>query len=132
MRARLDWKYTLGLELTDPGFDFSVPLELRSRLIAEDQKYLLLYRILTNFKERDLLSLRGKQYTDSTHVHDVLRHLGRLDLIVETLWAALNQMAWTDPAWLQPRLSAEWVKRYARRGLCCLLSGLDMGRAGVA
>lgn len=24
VRARLDWKYALGLELTDPGFDFSV------------------------------------------------------------------------------------------------------------
>ena len=24
VRERIDWKYTLGLELTDPGFDFSV------------------------------------------------------------------------------------------------------------
>jgi transposase len=24
VRARLDWKYALGLELTDAGFDFSV------------------------------------------------------------------------------------------------------------
>ena len=24
VRARIDWKYLLGLELTDPGFDFSV------------------------------------------------------------------------------------------------------------
>src|SRR5512135_2311708 len=24
VRARIDWKYALGLELTDPGFDFSV------------------------------------------------------------------------------------------------------------
>ena len=24
VRARIDWKYFLGLELTDPGFDFSV------------------------------------------------------------------------------------------------------------
>ena len=23
VRARMDWKYLLGLELTDPGFDFS-------------------------------------------------------------------------------------------------------------
>ncbi len=28
VRARIDWKYLLGLALTDPGFDFSV-LELR-------------------------------------------------------------------------------------------------------
>jgi transposase len=24
VRARIDWKYLLGLDLTDPGFDFSV------------------------------------------------------------------------------------------------------------
>ena len=34
VRARLDWKYLLGLELTDPGFDFSVLSEFRGRLLA--------------------------------------------------------------------------------------------------
>jgi transposase len=24
VRSRIDWKYVLGLELTNPGFDFSV------------------------------------------------------------------------------------------------------------
>ena len=32
VRARIDWKYALGLELTDPGFDYSVLSEFRSRL----------------------------------------------------------------------------------------------------
>src|ERR1051325_9806903 len=30
VRARIDWKYLLGLELTDPGFDHSVLCEFRS------------------------------------------------------------------------------------------------------
>ncbi|MFL5337265.1 MAG: transposase, partial [Geminicoccaceae bacterium] len=29
VRARIDWKYALGLELTDPGFDASVLCEFR-------------------------------------------------------------------------------------------------------
>src|SRR5215212_7978602 len=33
VRSRIDWKYLLGLELTDPGFDFSVLSEFRTRLI---------------------------------------------------------------------------------------------------
>ena len=33
MRARIDWKYLLGLELDDPGFDHSVLCEFRSRLL---------------------------------------------------------------------------------------------------
>src|SRR4051794_8792649 len=31
-RARIDWKYALGLELTAPGFHFSVLAEFRARL----------------------------------------------------------------------------------------------------
>jgi transposase len=34
VRARIDWKYLLGLALTDPGFDFSVLSEFRDRLLA--------------------------------------------------------------------------------------------------
>src|SRR5213593_3987466 len=34
VRARIDWKYALALELTDAGFDFSVLSEFRSRLLA--------------------------------------------------------------------------------------------------
>ncbi|MER6504489.1 transposase [Streptomyces sp. NPDC001455] len=32
VRARIDFKYALGPELTDPGFDFSVLSEFRDRL----------------------------------------------------------------------------------------------------
>jgi len=37
VRARIDWKYALALELTDPGFDYSVLSEFRQRLV-ENQK----------------------------------------------------------------------------------------------
>lgn len=33
VHSRIDWKYVLGLELTDPGFDFSVLCEFRARLV---------------------------------------------------------------------------------------------------
>src|SRR5712692_875485 len=36
VRARIDWKYLLGLELTDPGFDFSVLSEFRDRLLGSN------------------------------------------------------------------------------------------------
>jgi transposase len=38
MKTRIDWKYTLSLELTDPGFDFSLLSEFRSRLIKGQQE----------------------------------------------------------------------------------------------
>jgi transposase len=46
VRGRLDWKYLLGLELADPGFDHSILTEFRDRLIAGDAGGQLLDRSL--------------------------------------------------------------------------------------
>jgi transposase len=45
VRGRIDWKYALGLELTDAGFDFSVLSEFRSRLLSSKAETRLLERI---------------------------------------------------------------------------------------
>ena len=37
VRSRIDWKYALSLELTDPGFDHTVLSEFRTRLVAGQQ-----------------------------------------------------------------------------------------------
>src|SRR6187200_1703996 len=42
VRARIDWKYVLSLELTDEGCDFSVLSEFRDRLLAGSAAELLL------------------------------------------------------------------------------------------
>lgn len=46
VRGRIDWKYLLGLELTDPGFDFSVLSEFRARLVAGGAEARLLDKLL--------------------------------------------------------------------------------------
>src|SRR5437870_7467146 len=68
VRARIDWKYALALELTDPGFDSSVLCEFRQRLIAGNAELLLFETMLTLFREQGLLKAKGRQRTDSTHV----------------------------------------------------------------
>jgi transposase len=35
VRSRIDWKYALALELTDPGFDSTVLSEFRTRLVEQ-------------------------------------------------------------------------------------------------
>jgi transposase len=45
-RGRIDWKYLLGLELTDPGFDASVLSEFRTRLVEGEAEDLLLDALL--------------------------------------------------------------------------------------
>lgn len=46
VRARIDWKYLLNLELTDPGFDFTVLTEFRSRILSQQAGQRLLDHLL--------------------------------------------------------------------------------------
>ena len=115
VRARIDWKYALGLELTDPGFDFSVLSEFRARLVHGSAEHMLLERLLTVCRERGWLKARGRQRTDSTHVLGALRVLNRLERVAETLRAALNVIAAVAPDWLRAVAPPEWHERYDRR-----------------
>jgi len=105
----------LGLELTDPGFDFSVLCEFRGRLLAGGAESLLLDAMLQTCKARGLVKARGKQRTDSTHVLAAIRTLNRLELVGETLRAALNSLATVAPQWLRAWVPPEWFDRYAHR-----------------
>jgi transposase len=115
VRGRIDWKYALGLELTDPGFHFSVLSEFRARLVAGGAAHLLLDALLAACRERGYLKARGRQRTDSTHVLGALRVLNRLERVAETLRAALNALAAAAPDWLRATAPPEWFERYGRR-----------------
>jgi transposase len=58
VRARIDWKYLLGLDLTDPCFDFSVLSEFRDRL-AGSAEALLLENLLERCRTMGLIKARG-------------------------------------------------------------------------
>ena len=115
VRARLDWKYVLRLELDDAGFDASVLCEFRGRLAAGEAEWLLFETLLAWCQARQLLKARGQQRTDSTHVLAAVRALNRLEVVGETLRHALDSLAVAAPAWLRPRCRPEWQERYARR-----------------
>jgi transposase len=115
VRSRIDWKYALSLELTDPGFDHTVLSEFRTRLVAGQAELLLLDAFLARVRERGLLKTRGRQRTDSTHVLAAIRVLNRLELVGETLRHALNSLAVVAPDWLRAQAPAEWFERYGRR-----------------
>src|SRR5512134_4135427 len=115
VRARIDWKYALGLELTDPGFHFSVLTEFRARLVAGGAEYLLLDRMLECFKAHGLVRARGKQRTDSTHVLAAVHDLHLLELVAETLRAALDDLAAVVPNWLREVARPVWFERYGHR-----------------
>src|SRR5438270_10992022 len=115
VRERIDWKYALGLELTDAGCDFSVLSEFRARLVESQQETLLLDRLLEVCKQRGWLKAGGKQRTDSTHVLARVRSLSNLAGVAEPLRAVLDDLATLAPEWLVQQISLDWFERYSHR-----------------
>ncbi len=115
VRGRIDWKYALGLELTDAGFDASVLCEFRARLVEQYASERLLEALLVQCQAHGWLKAHGKQRTDSTHVLAAIRTLNRLELVGETLRAALEGVAVVAPTWLQSWVPPDWFERYSRR-----------------
>jgi transposase len=115
VRSRIDWKYMLGLTLSDPGFDYSILSEFRMRLVTGDKEKLLLERLLERCDELGLLKGKTQQRTDSTYVVAAVRALTLLELVGETMRSTLNELAVLAPDWLKTILKPAWVKRYGRR-----------------
>jgi transposase len=105
----------LRLDLTDPGFHYSVLSEFRARLLTGQAEQRLLTVLLDLLKQHGWLKARGRQRTDSTHVLAAVRVLNRLELVGETLRHTLNVLAEVAPAWLRAQAPAEWYERYSRR-----------------
>jgi len=115
VRDRITWKYALGLELQDPGFDASVLSEFRARLVGGDLTDLALDALLARLVEEGLLRAGGRARTDSTHVIGAIRSLHRVELAGETLRAALEALAVAVPDWLTGVIDAGWRERYGTR-----------------
>jgi len=115
VRTRIDWKYLLGLELSDPGFNYSILSRFRTRLIEGNAEMFLLQKLLEQCRQIGLVRERTDMRTDSTHIIASIRNMNRLELVGETLRATLNVIATVDPAWLSAHVESDWYLRYAKR-----------------
>jgi transposase len=115
VRTRIDWKYLLGLELSDPGFNYSILSRFRARLVEGNAEMSLLQRLLEQCCKIGLVRERSDMRTDSTHIIAAIRNMNRLELVGETLRATLNVLATVDPAWLSAHVESDWYLRYGKR-----------------
>jgi len=69
VRDRLSWAYALGLGLADPGFDHSVLTQAPTRVLEHHLEEKVLDLLLARLQQMDLLTVGGKQRTDSTHLN---------------------------------------------------------------
>ncbi len=112
VRARIDWKYLLCLELTDPGFDYSILSEFRTRLLENEWEQKLFDKLLVRFREAGYIKKHGQQRTDSTMVLGAVRELNRLEMVGETMRHALDSLAVVAPEWILGHIQPAWVDRY--------------------
>src|SRR6266542_5526591 len=134
MRCGAGWtgKYCLGLELADPGFDFSVLSEFRSRLVAGAMEAALLEALLARLGELGLVGAGMRQRTDSTHVLGRIREVNRLELAGETVRAALEALAAAAPGWLAGVTGASWQQVYGQQIADLRLPAAKAARADLA
>ncbi|MGW0633890.1 transposase, partial [Streptomyces sp. NPDC002758] len=116
VRENLAWKYALGLQLDDPGFDHTVLSEFRTRVVEHQLEERVLDLLLDALRARGLVAAGGRQRTDSTHIVAAVRDLNRLELVGECVRAALNALSAAAPDWVDEVLVvADWSRRYADR-----------------
>ncbi|MFJ2008694.1 transposase [Streptomyces chartreusis] len=115
VRCRLDWKYCLGMDLDNPGLDYSVLSEFRDRMAEGDRADRLLAVMVDHLVAAGLVKRRGGRVRkDSTHVLAAVRTQNRTELVAETLGATLEQLALADEEWLAPLVLPGWADRYGR------------------
>lgn len=112
----IDWKYAIGAELTDTGFDHTVLPRFRARLAEHGLEREVFDRLLAHCKDTGLVAAGGKQRTDSTHVISAVRDVNRTELAGESVRAALEALAVAAPAWLAGVIDVpEFAHRYGER-----------------
>lgn len=115
VRTRIDWKYALGLDLADPGFDHSILSEFRARVAAGGLDQVVLDTLLERLAEHGLVGAGATMRTDSTHVISAVRDLNRLELAGESVRACLEQLVVAAPQLAAQLLDDSWGTRYAAR-----------------
>jgi transposase len=99
VRTRIDWKYALGLDLADPGFDRSILSEFRGKVAAGGLEQVVLDALLARLAADGLIKAGGRQRTDSMHVVAAVAALSRLELAGESVRRWRRWPRRTRPGW---------------------------------
>jgi transposase len=111
---RRSWQYAMHLPADFAGFDASILVDFRKRLLAHDAEARIFEHVLHTMQVLGLLKARGIQRTDSLSLFTKARKLTRIEFMVETMRVTLRAVVKADKTWAQANLAAEWEARYAK------------------
>jgi hypothetical protein len=106
--------------------------EFRARLVDGDAAERLLHRMLKRLQGQGLLGRGGQQRTDATCVLAAVRDLNQLEVVTETLRAALEALAAAAPEWLLAMVPDDWYQRYGQRASDYWLPQAEAARVALA
>jgi transposase len=116
VRERTDWKYALHLPLDFPGLDPAELAEFRSRLRSNADGRQVFRRVLARLARTGLLRSGAKGEISASDVLARIEYLNRVEGVSRAMCLALENLAATDPEWLQANSLPHWVERYGPQG----------------
>lgn len=117
VRERIDWKYALGLELTDAGFDFSVLSECASAFGREPARDAVAGSAPGGLQRARLAQSRWQAtHRFERRVLARVRSLSNLECVGETLRTVLDDLAALAPDWLVQHITPDWFERVPSPG----------------
>jgi transposase len=111
----LDWKYALHLPLDYLGFHFTDLCAFRQRLLEHGQERVMFDQVVAKLKAMGLIKKRGKMRTDATHVVALLNRLSQLELVRDSIRAALDTLSGVAPAWVSGTIPEAFSETYGHR-----------------
>lgn len=125
---RKSWQYAMHLPSDYAGFDASILVDFRKRLLANDAEARIFEHVLHTMQVLKLFSPRGIQRTDSLALFTKARKLTRLEFMVETVRVTLRAVLKADNDWARAHLPGEWDERY---GKICRSERLDTDKTAA-
>jgi transposase len=112
VRGRLDWKYLLGLELADPGFNAALLSHFSTHLTPRAPEQHFLDAVLTACQTSHVPGAVRRRSLESKYLVTEARFINRLDRIAETFREALRAVTVAAPEWSNTWMPVDWHIRY--------------------
>lgn len=128
VRSRIDWKYLLGLDLADSGFNVALLSQFSAQLTPTATAQHFLDALLTACQLSNLPNGTRRRSLTTDDLVTEFQLVNRLDRLAETFREALRAVTIAAPDWIASHTPADWQLRYGPLARAVLLPHGRVGR----